>query len=263
MRWQAAATSIVFITMASAPASAASPEGLIATPHAGVVGMTQSVTVIAPTARNRTVILTATQGAREVTLPVSVNRTGVGRTSWAPPVNGTWLISTGQDDVRAAQVAVSAMPTMTQVAVPTNPTQHYVTPIIATVEAGDAEALKRAGPITGKVVFTEAVRGVIGEARVETASDGTAVARLEWAPPGVATYAVTGAIIGELVASTGQSLAGFQRTANGSLDTPAVWGVTLLMTAIGIGWFLLVVGIERLATPWRTRSTRRRLRSRG
>lgn len=191
MRWQAAATSIVFITMASAPASAASPEGLIATPHVGVVGMTQSVTVIAPTARNRTVILTATQGAREVTLPVSVNRTGVGRTSWAPPVNGTWLLSSGSGDISSAQVNVGAMPTKTQVAVPTNPTQHYVTPIIATVEAGDADALKQAGPITGKVVFTEVVRGVIGEARVETASDGTAVARLEWAPPGVATYAVT------------------------------------------------------------------------
>ena len=74
-----------------------------------------------------------------------------------------------------------------------------------------------------------------------------------------ATYAVTGAIIGELVASTGGSLAGFQRTANGNLDTAAVWGTTLLMTAIGIGWFLLVVAVERLATPWRHRATRRRL----
>jgi len=74
-----------------------------------------------------------------------------------------------------------------------------------------------------------------------------------------ATYAVTGAVIGELVGSTGSSLAGYQRQANSSLDTAAVWGSTLLMTAIGIGWFLLVVGIERLATPWRTRSTRPRL----
>lgn len=74
-----------------------------------------------------------------------------------------------------------------------------------------------------------------------------------------ATYAVTGAVIGELVASTGGSLAGYQRQANSSLDTAAVWGSTLLMTAIGIGWFLLVIGLERLATPWRTRSTRRRL----
>jgi len=74
-----------------------------------------------------------------------------------------------------------------------------------------------------------------------------------------ATYAVTGAIIGELVASTGSSLAGFQRTANSSLDTPAVWGTTILMTAIGIGWFLLVMTFERLTTPWRTRNTARRL----
>ena len=37
---------------------------------------------------------------------------------------------------------------------------------------------------------------------------------------------LTGAIIGELVASTGQSLAGFQRTANGNLAgvrTIAIW----------------------------------------
>jgi len=74
-----------------------------------------------------------------------------------------------------------------------------------------------------------------------------------------ATYAVTGAVIGELVASTGSSLAGFQREANSSLDTPAVWAAMLLMTIIGIGWFLLVVGIEYLTTPWKHRATRRRL----
>ena len=73
-----------------------------------------------------------------------------------------------------------------------------------------------------------------------------------------ATYAVTGAVIGELVASEGQSLAGYQRAANGFLDTATVYGVTLVMTAIGIGWFLLVMLLERLATPWRTRSTARR-----
>jgi ABC-type nitrate/sulfonate/bicarbonate transport system permease component len=61
------------------------------------------------------------------------------------------------------------------------------------------------------------------------------------------------------VASTGQSLAGFQRTANGNLDTATVWGTTLVMTSIGIGWFLLVVLIEHIATPWRYRTTRRRL----
>jgi ABC-type nitrate/sulfonate/bicarbonate transport system permease component len=75
-----------------------------------------------------------------------------------------------------------------------------------------------------------------------------------------ATYAVTGAVIGELVASTGSSLAGFQRAANSSLDTPAVWAAMLLMTVIGISWFLLVVGLEYLTTPWKHRAARRRLR---
>jgi ABC-type nitrate/sulfonate/bicarbonate transport system permease component len=77
-----------------------------------------------------------------------------------------------------------------------------------------------------------------------------------------ATYAVTGAVIGELVASQGQSLAGYQRAANGFLDTPLVYGVTLVMTAIGVGWFLAVGALERLATPWRSRSTARSWRRR-
>jgi ABC-type nitrate/sulfonate/bicarbonate transport system permease component len=62
------------------------------------------------------------------------------------------------------------------------------------------------------------------------------------------------------VASTGSSLAGFQRAANSSLDTPAVWAAMLLMTVIGISWFLLVVGLEYLTTPWKHRAARRRLR---
>lgn len=165
--------------------------GQIATPESGVAGMVQSVSVIAPGARTRTVSVTATQGPRVVQLPVAVNRTGVGRIDWAPPTAGTWIIDSGLTDVRPAQVAVSAMPTKTQVAVPTNSSQHYPTPIIATVEASDPEAVKSAGPISGKVVFTEVVRGVIGEAKIETASDGTAVARLDWTPPGVAMFAVT------------------------------------------------------------------------
>ena len=73
-----------------------------------------------------------------------------------------------------------------------------------------------------------------------------------------ATYAVTGAIIGELAASDGSSLALYQEHANSNLNTAAVYGTTLLMTAIGISWFLLVVGTEVLVTPWQRRSVARR-----
>lgn len=125
MRWQEVATSIVFIVAASPPASGASVGGAIATPSAGVAGMSQSVSLVAPSVRNQTVTVTATQGALSASLAIPVNRTGAGKTLWAPPTSGTWLISANQRGIRSAQVIVSAMPTKTQVAVPTNTTQHY------------------------------------------------------------------------------------------------------------------------------------------
>lgn len=73
-----------------------------------------------------------------------------------------------------------------------------------------------------------------------------------------AMYAVTGAIIGELAASDGSSLALYQEHANSNLNTAAVYGTTMVMTVIGISWFLLVVGLEVVATPWRRRSVARR-----
>jgi ABC-type nitrate/sulfonate/bicarbonate transport system permease component len=78
-----------------------------------------------------------------------------------------------------------------------------------------------------------------------------------------ATYAVSGAIIGELFGTEGSSLALFQEKANNNFNTAAVYGTTMLMVAIGISWFLLVVCVEIWATPWQRRSVaRRRLRRR-
>lgn len=75
-----------------------------------------------------------------------------------------------------------------------------------------------------------------------------------------ATYAVTGAIIGELASSTGSNLAEYQQHANANFDVASVYGTTVLMTIIGISWFLLVVGLEVWATPWQRRTTARRWR---
>ena len=80
-----------------------------------------------------------------------------------------------------------------------------------------------------------------------------------------ATSAVTGAIIGEGASgSYGSSLALYQVHANSNLDAAAVYGTTMLMTAIGITWFLLVVATEVAVTPWQRRSVARQpLRRRG
>jgi ABC-type nitrate/sulfonate/bicarbonate transport system permease component len=73
-----------------------------------------------------------------------------------------------------------------------------------------------------------------------------------------ATYAVTGAIIGELAASSGSSLAMFQHAQSAQLDAAGVYGTTLIMTTIGIGWFGLVALVEFFTTPWKRRSVARR-----
>jgi ABC-type nitrate/sulfonate/bicarbonate transport system permease component len=78
-----------------------------------------------------------------------------------------------------------------------------------------------------------------------------------------ATYAVTGAVLGEWTASLTPGLGNYLLIQNSRLNTPAVYAAVLLLTAIGVTGFLLVVGAERLCTPWRTRSTARRWRHRG
>jgi ABC-type nitrate/sulfonate/bicarbonate transport system permease component len=75
-----------------------------------------------------------------------------------------------------------------------------------------------------------------------------------------ATYAVTGAVLGEWTASLTPGLGNYLLIQNSRLNTPAVYAAVLLLTAIGVTAFLLVVAAEHLATPWRTRSTARRLR---
>ncbi|MBU6234106.1 MAG: ABC transporter permease, partial [Acidobacteria bacterium] len=73
-----------------------------------------------------------------------------------------------------------------------------------------------------------------------------------------ATYAVTGAIIGELAASSGTSLALFQRAQSAQLDAAGVYGTTLIMTALGITWFGLIVLVEFFTMPWKRNDVARR-----
>jgi NitT/TauT family transport system permease protein len=75
-----------------------------------------------------------------------------------------------------------------------------------------------------------------------------------------ATYAVTGAVLGEWTASLTPGLGNYLLVQNSRLNTDAVYGAVLLLAAIGVAGFLIVLGLERLATPWRVRSTARRWR---
>jgi NitT/TauT family transport system permease protein len=77
-----------------------------------------------------------------------------------------------------------------------------------------------------------------------------------------ATYAVTGAVLGEWTATKTAGLGNYLLIQGSKQNTDAVYAAVLLLTAIGVTGFLLVLLAERLATPWRTRSTARRRRGR-
>ena len=66
-------------------------------------------------------------------------------------------------------------------------------------------------------------------------------------------------MIGEWTASSQQGLGTYLLSANSSLNVQLVFGVTLLLTAIGVLSFLLVLAVESVATPWRSRSTAPRM----
>lgn len=73
-----------------------------------------------------------------------------------------------------------------------------------------------------------------------------------------ATYAVTGAIIGEAATGGGATLAQYQHDAATNFQTQVVYGTTIVMALIGIACFAVVSAVEYAVTPWQRRSTARR-----
>jgi ABC-type nitrate/sulfonate/bicarbonate transport system permease component len=70
-----------------------------------------------------------------------------------------------------------------------------------------------------------------------------------------ASYAVTGAVIGEWTASSRMGLGTYLLSANAQMNTVGVYAAMMLMTLIGVGSFVALLAIEYLATPWRHRAT--------
>ena len=74
-----------------------------------------------------------------------------------------------------------------------------------------------------------------------------------------ATYAVTGAVIGEWTASSQQGLGTYLLSANASLQHPTRLRRDHPAHRDRVISFLLVMAVETVATPWRNRSTAPRL----
>ena len=70
-----------------------------------------------------------------------------------------------------------------------------------------------------------------------------------------ASYAVTGAVIGEWTASSTKGLGTYLLTSKASLNTAAVYGDTLLLTVIGVGSFVIMLILGVIVTPWQWSAT--------
>jgi NitT/TauT family transport system permease protein len=64
-----------------------------------------------------------------------------------------------------------------------------------------------------------------------------------------ASYAAVAAVIAEF-AGAESGLGALMLRANDNLQTEAVFGALFLVTAIGVGFFALMSGLERLVVPW-------------
>ena len=114
------------------PVLAVTPTGVVATGK-GVAGMQQTVSVLAPGQTRQSVGVTATQGQFTQRLTVNINRVGVGQVRWTPPTSGSWTMTASNGSIQSTTASVAPMPTVTQIAVPTNPTHHRPSPFVATI----------------------------------------------------------------------------------------------------------------------------------
>ena len=96
-----------------APASAAS-SGFIAAPN-GMVGVSETITINAPSAKGQTVTIGLTLGASAQTLQTTIGSNGYGAVTWTPAAAGTWAINGLGTiaSVGSTSLTVAPMPTYT------------------------------------------------------------------------------------------------------------------------------------------------------
>lgn len=118
-----------------APATAAA-KSFVSTPN-GMVGMAQEILVYAPTLKGQAITLGFALGSAGSSQQTVVGSNGYGSMTWTPNLPGAWTVSGlgNAISVGSTTVNIAAMPTVTQIYVPTNATSNAVTKVAVTVSA--------------------------------------------------------------------------------------------------------------------------------
>ncbi len=166
---------------ANAPAKA----GLIAVGN-GTVGVSQTVSVIAPSLHDTTVALTAAIGSNSAEIDVALNSRGLGNAEWVPTVGGTWTIAPVDSSVALAPASpyIALVPTVTSIFVPDKTERFEPMPLEAVVSASGSDQ-----PVIGTVTFYEVYRGRLGAVDLVSLPLEHSIARFSWTPPAEGDYA--------------------------------------------------------------------------
>ena len=199
--------SVVGVADAAPAKRAKRPAPVVATAN-GTVGISQAVSVVAPTLANQTVSVSfALNGTVLGTVPVALNGQGGGTIAWTPPAAGSWTIDGVGSLAPAPAVTVTASPITTRTVLSTvNQAQVGVpTTMVVTVESNAGSYDPQ-----GTVAITNGSGTTYGTVTLTPTGGGTAQGSFVWTPPSIATYPFTAAYtpaagIGGAANATGSS----------------------------------------------------------
>jgi hypothetical protein len=172
------------------PATAATAS-FVATPN-GMVGVSQEILIFAPTLRNQAITVGFALGSAGSSQQTTVGANGYASMNWTPNLAGSWTISGlgNAIGVGSTTVSIAAMPTSTQIFVPTNATSNAIT-TVAVIVSAQAGSYAPQGSVSlasgfGVPVGTQGLTPIAGSP--------SAYATFDWQPqilgpfPLVATY---------------------------------------------------------------------------
>lgn len=153
---------------AVAPAGAAT-NAFVSTPN-GMVGVAQEILVYAPRLKNQAITIGFALGSAGSSQQTVVGSNGYASMSWTPNLAGSWTISGLGNalSVGATTVNIAAMPTSTQLYVPTNATSNMVS-VVAVVVSAQAGSFAPEGSVSltsgfGVPVGTQSLTPIAGSA---------------------------------------------------------------------------------------------------
>jgi len=224
-----------------APANAATAP-FVATPN-GMVGISQDILVFAPRLKGQPITVGFALGSAGTSQQTVVGSNGFASMSWTPSLAGAWTIS-GLGNaiaVGSTTVNIAAMPTTTNLFVPTNATSNAVS-VVAVIVSAQAGTYAPQGTVT----LASAFGNPVGTAQLTPiAGSANAYATFDWVPQVLGTFP----LIANYTPSSNGTLASTSETANSLIVSNAGPVELRLPTSFRVGQPTV---ISALVTPTTT-----------